>query len=194
LHCGGAGGASAAPSRLTRRPSGEVAADPADGDKAQSEVQVPTWRAAAAAYHRRRLAPPRRRQPVMASGTVKWFDPSRGYGFIRPEQGEDVFVHISAVQASRPYRRARPSSLTSSRDERDPRPPTCDPGRHSRRDDTPLPPATKVSGLHRCGLRLPPGCCHPGRLAALAPWEPVSQSSTSRWEEGSNPPHRHFTF
>jgi CspA family cold shock protein len=36
----------------------------------------------------------------MASGTVKWFDPNRGYGFIRPEQGEDVFVHISAVQAS----------------------------------------------------------------------------------------------
>jgi cold shock protein len=36
----------------------------------------------------------------MASGTVKWFDPNRGYGFIQPEQGEDVFVHISAVQAS----------------------------------------------------------------------------------------------
>ena len=36
----------------------------------------------------------------MASGTVKWFDPNRGYGFIRPEQGEDVFVHLSAVQAS----------------------------------------------------------------------------------------------
>jgi CspA family cold shock protein len=36
----------------------------------------------------------------MARGTVKWFDPNRGYGFIRPEQGEDVFVHISAVQAS----------------------------------------------------------------------------------------------
>jgi cold shock protein len=36
----------------------------------------------------------------MASGTVKWFDPNRGYRFIRPEQGEDVFVHISAVQAS----------------------------------------------------------------------------------------------
>jgi 'Cold-shock' DNA-binding domain len=27
----------------------------------------------------------------MATGTVKWFDPNRGYGFIRPEQGEDVF-------------------------------------------------------------------------------------------------------
>jgi cold shock protein len=37
---------------------------------------------------------------VMATGTVKWFDPNRGYGFIRPEQGEDVFVHISALQAS----------------------------------------------------------------------------------------------
>ena len=36
----------------------------------------------------------------MARGTVKWFDPNRGYGFIRPEHGEDVFVHLSAVQAS----------------------------------------------------------------------------------------------
>jgi cold shock protein len=36
----------------------------------------------------------------MATGTVKWFDPNRGYGFIRPEQGQDVFVHLSAVQAS----------------------------------------------------------------------------------------------
>ena len=36
----------------------------------------------------------------MATGTVKWFDATRGYGFIRPEQGEDVFVHMSAVQAS----------------------------------------------------------------------------------------------
>ena len=36
----------------------------------------------------------------MAGGTVKWFDPNPGYGFIRPEQGEDVFAHISAVQAS----------------------------------------------------------------------------------------------
>jgi CspA family cold shock protein len=36
----------------------------------------------------------------MASGGVKWFDPNRCDNFIRPEQGEDVFVHVSAVRAS----------------------------------------------------------------------------------------------
>jgi CspA family cold shock protein len=37
----------------------------------------------------------------MATGTVKWFNTTKGYGFIAPEEGDtDVFVHISAVQNS----------------------------------------------------------------------------------------------
>jgi len=35
----------------------------------------------------------------VAIGTVKWFDASKGYGFIKPEEGgQDVFVHVSTVE------------------------------------------------------------------------------------------------
>ena len=34
----------------------------------------------------------------MPTGTVKWFDPKKGYGFIIGEQGADVFVHYSSIE------------------------------------------------------------------------------------------------
>jgi len=45
---------------------------------------------------------------VREQGTVKWFNASKGYGFIQRQTGEDVFVHFSAIQMEG-YKRLEPN-------------------------------------------------------------------------------------
>ncbi len=40
----------------------------------------------------------RKEDSEMAEGTVKWFNPEKGYGFISQSDGEDLFVHFSEIQ------------------------------------------------------------------------------------------------
>ncbi len=45
-----------------------------------------------------RVAPEHMEVVGLAEGTVKWFSPEKGYGFIEQPEGEDLFVHFSEIQ------------------------------------------------------------------------------------------------
>ncbi len=46
-----------------------------------------------------RIGPEQRKKGTfMAQGTVKWFNPDKGYGFISRQDGDDLFVHYSEIQ------------------------------------------------------------------------------------------------
>jgi CspA family cold shock protein len=57
---------------------------------------------------------------MATTGTVKWFNATKGYGFIAQENGEDVFVHFSAIQASG-YRELQEGQRVTFDVENDPR-------------------------------------------------------------------------
>ena len=63
----------------------------------------------------------------MTVGTVKWFNADKGYGFIAPESGEDVFVHFSAIQSAgyRSLDEGQAVEFDVTSGPKGPRPPTC---------------------------------------------------------------------
>lgn len=45
----------------------------------------------------------KKKQPKVITGVIKWFDPKHGFGFITTDDGQDVFIHKSAIKEGRTY-------------------------------------------------------------------------------------------
>jgi cold shock protein len=86
----------------------------------------------------------------MTVGTVKWFNAEKGFGFIAPESGEDVFVHFSAIQAAgyRSLDEGQVVEFDVTSGPKGPRPPTC--GRWSPSSQHQQPARQSAGGLVCC--------------------------------------------
>ena len=62
----------------------------------------------------------------MTVGTVKWFNANKGYGFIQPESGNDVFVHASAIQDGGSLQDGQAVEFDVTEGQKGPQAPTCD--------------------------------------------------------------------
>ena len=105
----------------------------------------------------------------MPVGTVKWFNPNEGYGFIKPESGNDVFVHVSATQEGGSLEEGQAVEFDITQGRKTLRPPTC--ARSPPRSHSPtagLPGVGGTAAYRPQGQRL----LHEGRSADSTdgPW------------------------
>jgi cold shock protein len=115
----------------------------------------------------------------MAVGTVKWFNAEKGFGFIAPESGEDVFVHFSAIQSTgyRSLDEGQTVEFDITQGQKGPRPPTCDRSRRSSKLQEPAQPSAGQSSVYlgQAGSA-PTSRCSSRTMAARTGATPASSS------------------